>query len=167
MAITKMKSTGKNEPAIGLSTRERKEVAECLSHALSETYMVQLKTQYYHWNVKGPFFQSLHLLFEAQYDALALAVDELAERIRSLGATAPGTFEQFSRLVSFKEDKTLPSSWEAMVSNLVEANEAIIRNARTWLATAQKAEDEGSADLFIRRIQEHEKATWMLRSHLQ
>ena len=167
MAITKIKSVAANELSIGLDKSARKSVVECLAHLLAETYALQVKTQYYHWNITGSVFASLHPLLGAQYDALAASVDEIAERIRSLGATTPGTFREFSELTSLKEDKILPADWQSMVKNLVAAHEAVIRNARQWLAAVQHAEDEGTADLFIRRLQEHEKTAWMLRSHLQ
>ena len=167
MAIAKMKSAPTGEIAIGLDSRARKEVVAALSHGLANTYLLQLKTQYYHWNVTGEHFAALHLLFETQYNELAAAVDELAERIRALGATTPGTFHEFAELASLQEDKSLPSNWQTMVSNLVAAHEAITRLARERIKVAQRAGDEGTADLFIRRLQAHEKAAWMLRSHLQ
>lgn len=167
MSIAKMKSEPGTEINIGLGANARKEVAGLLSQLLAETYLLQLKTQYYHWNVTGPHFAALHKLFEAQYDAVSEAVDEVAERIRSIGHVAPGTFREFSASSAVKEDKSLPASWEDMVKNLAVANETVARSAREWLGRVQKAGDEGSADLLIRRMQEHEKAAWMLRSHLQ
>lgn len=166
MSITKIKSAGK-DVANGLGANARKEVAECLSHLLAETYVLQLKTQYYHWNVTGPSFAGLHSLFEQQYTALAASVDEVAERIRALGHAAPGTLREFSAGATIKEDKALPASWQDMVKNLQEANETVVRRTRDWLGSVQEAGDEASADLLIRRIQEHEKAAWMLRAHLQ
>jgi starvation-inducible DNA-binding protein len=166
MALAKTKAAS-GEIGIGLNSNARKEVAEALSHGLANTYLLQLKTQYYHWNVTGPQFISLHLLFEEQYKALAAGVDELAERIRSLGFSAPGTFRNFEELAMLQEDKSLPGGWEMMVANLVAAHESLSRNARERIKFVQKMGDEGTADLFIRRLQEHEKAAWMLRSHLQ
>ena len=166
MAIMKAKSESADLNT-GLGANARREVAACLSQLLAETYVLQLKTQYYHWNVTGPHFAALHTLFGAQYDAIALAVDEIAERIRSLGHTAPGTFREFLASASIREDKSLPASWQEMVKQLGAANETVSREAKEWLTRVQKAGDEGSADLLIRRIQEHEKAAWMLRSHLQ
>jgi starvation-inducible DNA-binding protein len=163
----KVKALTSNTTATGLDKSARKEVAKCLTHLLAETYLLQLKTQYYHWNVTGPSFSSLHVLFEQEYNNLSAAVDEVAERIRALNSTSPGTFREFHELSSIKEDKTLPADWQSMVKNLVAVHETIIRNVRGWVATAQNADDEGTADLFIRRLQEHEKALWMLRSHLQ
>jgi starvation-inducible DNA-binding protein len=177
MSITKIKSpagkavahktSSSSEPAIGLENRTRKDVVESLTHALADTYLLQVKTQYYHWNVTGPQFSSLHLLFEGQYNALAAAVDEYAERIRALGAFSPGTFREFEALSNLKEDKALPESWEAMVRNLLDANEAVARNIRQAIGDIEDTGDEGTTDLFVRRIQEHEKAAWMLRSLLQ
>lgn len=167
MANTKNKTMANDDVNIGIGANARKEVASCLGQLLAGTYILQLKTQYYHWNVTGPHFAGLHTLFGAQYDAIALAVDEVAERIRSLGHTTPGTFREFASTSVIKEDKNLPEDWQEMVSNLADDNEAVARNAKDWLGRVQKAGDEGSADLLIRRIQEHEKAAWMLRSHLQ
>lgn len=166
MAIAKMKTPSSGEPDIGLERNARKHVAEALAQVLAGTYLTQLKTQYYHWNVTGTHFSSLHVLFEGQYNALAAAVDEIAERIRSLGFPTPGTFREFAALAEIPEDKTLPSDWSAMVKNLLAANEALARHLREHLADVQDAGDEGTADLFIRRLQEHEKAAWMLRSYI-
>ncbi len=170
MAIAKIKTpangSANGSPDIGIDNRARKEVAQCLTYLLADTYVLQLKTQYYHWNVTGENFQALHTLFGAQYDALALSVDELAERVRALGHIAPGTFREFLALSLIEEDKSLPSGWKSMVHNLVAARETITRNTRKWLETVQKAGDEGTADIFIKMLQEHEKAAWMLRSHL-
>jgi starvation-inducible DNA-binding protein len=167
MTLAKIKSHTGDEPSIGLERNARRHVAEALSQALAETYLAQLKTQYYHWNVTGQNFSSLHLLFEGQYNALAKGVDEIAERIRSLGFPTPGTFREFLALGSLKEDSGLPAGWEAMVKNLLTANETLARHLRDRIAQAQEAGDEGTADLFIRRLQEHEKNAWMLRSYLQ
>lgn len=166
MSLTKIKSQASNDPAIGLEKNARKHVAEALGQVLAETYLTQLKTQYYHWNVTGTHFSSLHLLFEGQYNALSAAVDEIAERIRTLGFPTPGTFREFASLASVKEDTSLPADWETMVKNLLGANESIARHLRDRLSEVQEAGDEGTADLFIRRLQEHEKAAWMLRSYL-
>lgn len=167
MSLTKIKSGSAADVDIGLGANARKEVATCLGQLLADTYSLQLKTQYYHWNITGPQFAALHPLLGAQYDAIALAVDEIAERIRSIGHSAPGTYREFTALSTLKEDKSLPADWEAMVENLTTANEAVARTAREWLPKIQKVGDEGTADLLIRRLQEHEKTAWMLRSHLQ
>lgn len=164
MTLTHVKSRN-DDIEIGINAKSRKDVAQSLSRVLADTYVLQLKTKYYHWNVTGALFHSLHTLFDAQYQELSNAVDELAERIRALGVTAPGTFHEFSGLSSLKEDKYLPTGWNDMVYNLTAAHEQLICDIREKLTLVQKAGDEGTADLFIRRIQEHEKAAWMLRSH--
>lgn len=166
MALTTMKPK-LNDLDIGISAKARKEVAECLAQQLADAYVLQLKTKYYHWNVTGTMFFSLHTLFDTQYEELSTEVDEAAERMRALGVTAPGTLHEFGKLTTIKEDKLLPTSWRAMVENLTEAHEELIRKMRERLATVQKAGDEGTADLFVRRLQEHEKAAWMLRSHTE
>jgi starvation-inducible DNA-binding protein len=166
MALTKMKSSSADID-IGINGKLRKEVAHATAQMLAATYALQLKTQYYHWNVTGENFIALHELLGKQYDELAAAVDELAERIRALGSHAPGTFREFSELTSLKEDKMLPPDWQTMVENLTEAHEIVAKSAREKIEIAQKCGDEGTADLFIRRLQEHEKTAWMLRSHLQ
>ena len=165
MALTKARQAH-SDIDIGLNDNARKQVGQCLSQLLADTYLLQLKTQYYHWNVTGENFLSLHMLFEKQYDELAEAVDELAERIRALGLPAPGTFQQFSELASLKEDTHLPSAWQDMVAGLAAAHEAVIRATRDELEMVQKSGDEGTADLIIGRLQVHEKIVWMLRSHL-
>ena len=166
MAVEKIKSAGATDINIGLGANARKEVAAALTQMLADTYTLQLKTQYYHWNVTGSNFSGLHALFETQYNGLQAAVDEVAERIRAVGHTAQGTLRDFAAEASVKEDKTLPANSMEMVKNLAEANETVSREARDLLPKVQKAGDEASADLLIRRIQEHEKAAWMLRSHL-
>lgn len=167
MSVTKIKSSGNLEPATGLGANARKNAAEKLSQLLADTYLLQVKTQYYHWNVTGPHFASLHLLFEGQYNELSAAVDVIAERIRALGHNTPGTFKEFTQLGSVSEDKSLPSDWEAMVRNLLTANETVVREARKAKAQLDSVEDEASVDLLNQRMQAHEKAAWMLRSHLQ
>ena len=156
-----------SEVNIGIDKKSRKEISTALSHVLAETYSLQLKTLYYHWNVTGPLFQSLHILFQEQYNMLPPAVDELAERIRVLGFVAPGTYRDFAELSSIKEDKQLPADWQVMVKNLVAAHEAVARCARVALKKAQAASDEGTVDILVGRIQEHEKTAWMLRSLLE
>ncbi|MEI7669232.1 MAG: Dps family protein [Pseudomonadota bacterium] len=166
MSIAKIKESSNTEIQIGIDAKHREAVAKELKKILADTYSLQLKTQYYHWNVTGVNFHNLHLLFGTQYDELSLAVDELAERIRSLGFNAPGTFRQFLDISSIKEDAILPSNWPEMVSNLKDAHEEIAASIRNKIELAQKAGDEGTADLFIKRIQEHEKAAWFLRSQV-
>jgi starvation-inducible DNA-binding protein len=151
---------------IGISAKERKQIAEGLSHLLADTYTLYLKTHNYHWNVTGPMFNTLHLMFEAQYNELALAVDLIAERIRALGFPAPGTYKDYSRLSSIKETEGVPSA-EEMVADLVKGQEAVVRTARSVFPRIEKASDEPSADLLTQRMQVHEKTAWMLRSLLE
>lgn len=151
---------------IGISQAHRKELAEGLSRVLADTYTLYLKTHYYHWNVTGPMFQTLHLMFETQYTELAVAVDDLAERIRSLGYPAPGTYRAYAELSSIKEDEKVPTAKE-MIANLVAGQEAVVRTARALYPTVEKANDEATGDLLTQRIQLHEKTAWMLRSLLE
>ena len=151
---------------IGIPAPQREAIAQGLSRSLADTYTLYLKTQNYHWNVTGPMFQTLHLMFEGQYLELALAVDLIAERIRALGAPAPATFREFAALASTKEDSDHPDAIE-MIRRLVAGQEAAIRTAREVFAVAQAADDQPTADLLTQRMQVHEKAAWMLRSLLQ
>jgi len=133
---------------------------------LADSYTLYLKTHYYHWNVTGPMFNSLHLMFETQYNELALAVDVIAERIRSLGAKAPGTYQEFVRLTVIPEDSDAPVAAQ-MIANLVAGQEAVVRTARSLFPLVDGAQDEATADLLTQRIQLHEKTAWMLRSLLE
>jgi starvation-inducible DNA-binding protein len=151
---------------IGINQLERKKIADGLSRLLADSYTLYLKTHNYHWNVVGPMFQTLHLMFEAQYTELALAVDLIAERIRALGVRAPGSYAEFSKLSSIKEDQDLPQALQ-MIKNLVEGQESVIRTARSLLPLVGEVNDEASADLLTQRIQLHEKTAWMLRSLLE
>lgn len=151
---------------IGISEADRKFLVSGLSRLLADTYTLYLKTHNYHWNVTGPMFQTLHLMFETQYNELALAVDLIAERIRALGFPAPGTYAQYGQLTSIKEDTAIPSAID-MIQNLVEAQEAVIRTARSIFPSADKAGDETTADLLTQRLQIHEKTAWMLRSLIE
>ncbi len=151
---------------IGISEADRKELAQGLSRLLADTYTLYLKTHNYHWNVTGPMFQTLHLMFETQYNELALAVDLVAERIRALGVYAPGTYAQYVQLSSIKEETTIPNAQD-MIRNLVQGQEAVIRTARSLLPLADKASDESTADLLTQRLQLHEKTAWMLRSLIE
>lgn len=151
---------------IGISTEDRNEIAHGLSRLLADTYSLYLKTHYFHWNVTGPMFNTLHLMFETQYTELSLAVDLVAERIRSLGVYAPGTYSQFASLTSIKESNGVPNA-NAMIKELVEGHEAICRTARSVFPATDKANDEASADLLTQRLQLHEKTAWMLRSLLE
>ncbi len=150
---------------IGIEESARKDIVEGLSKVLADSYTLYLKTHNYHWNVTGPMFQTLHLMFETQYTELALAVDVIAERIRSLGERAPGTYSEFGKLTSIKEDTAVPSARD-MIANLVTAHETLIRTARSVFPKAEKASDEATADLLTQRIRLHEKTAWMLRSLL-
>ncbi len=150
---------------IGIGEGERREIAEGLSRLLADTYTLYLKTHNYHWNVTGPMFQTLHLMFESQYNELALAVDLIAERIRALGFPAPGTYGEFARLSSIKEKEGVPSA-QAMIRELVEGQEAVARTAREVFPAVEAANDQPTADLLTQRMQVHEKTAWMLRSLL-
>ena len=151
---------------IGIAEPARKEIVEGLSRLLADSYTLYLKTHNYHWNVKGPMFQTLHTMFETQYTELAIAVDDVAERIRSLGERAPGSYIVFSTLTSIQED-TDPPSAKQMIANLVTSHETLIRTARGVFPAADEAHDEATADLLTQRIQLHEKTAWMLRSLLE
>jgi starvation-inducible DNA-binding protein len=150
---------------IGIDEKDRHEIAAGLSKLLADTYTLYLKTHNFHWNVTGPMFQTLHLMFEGQYNELALAVDLIAERIRALGLPAPGTYKEFSKLSSIEEEEGVPSA-EDMIKKLVEGQEAVARTARSIFPVVDKANDEPTADLLTQRLQVHEKTAWMLRSLL-
>jgi len=157
----------KNEMSvnIGISDKERKKIAEGLSKLLADTYTLYLKTHNFHWNVTGPMFNTLHLMFETQYTELALAVDSIAERIRALGYPAPGTYKEYARLSSIAEEDGVPEATD-MIRKLVEGQEAVVRTARSIFPMVDAAGDEPSADLLTQRMQTHEKTAWMLRSML-
>ena len=150
---------------IGISEQDRTRIAEGLSKLLADTYTLYLKTHYFHWNVTGPMFQTLHLMFEQQYNELALAVDLIAERIRALGVPAPGTYREFAALSSIKESRGVPKA-EQMIKDLVAGQEAVARTARSVFPLVDQVNDEPSADLLTQRMQVHEKTAWMLRSLL-
>jgi len=150
---------------IGISEKDRQAIATGLSHLLADTYTLYLKTHNFHWNVTGPMFQTLHLLFEEQYNELALASDQVAERIRALGFPAPGTYKAFAEMSSIPEEEGVPSA-EEMIRALVEGQETVVRTARSLFKTVDDASDETTADLLTQRMQIHEKNAWMLRSLL-
>jgi starvation-inducible DNA-binding protein len=150
---------------IGISSDQREEIANGLSRLLADTYTLYLRTHNYHWNVTGPQFATLHTLFETHYTELALAVDQIAERIRALGHRAPGSYREFSALSSIPEDDTTPSA-EDMIRRLVEGQEAVVRTSRSVFPSVEAASDEPTADLLTQRMQIHEKNAWMLRSLL-
>jgi starvation-inducible DNA-binding protein len=143
-----------------------KKVVKELSKLLADTYTLYLKTHNYHWNVTGPMFNTLHTLFETEYTEYALAVDEIAERIRAVGARAPGSYSEFDELATVKEDRGSPDAMQ-MIENLVADQEATVAAARKVVEAAESAGDQASADLGVRRIEVHEKNAWMLRSHLE
>jgi starvation-inducible DNA-binding protein len=163
-----MKQKKVTAPAIdtGIDDKDRRKIAEGLSKLLADTFTVYLKTHNFHWNVTGPMFNTLHLMFETQYTELWTATDLIAERIRSLGHYAPATFAEFARLASIAETSGQPKA-EDMVRLLVEGNEAVVRTARAIFPSVDKANDEPTADLLTQRMQIHEKNAWMLRSLLE
>jgi starvation-inducible DNA-binding protein len=155
---------------IGINEEQRKTVADGLSAFLADAYTLYLKTHSFHWNVTGPMFNSLHIMFETQYTEQWTALDEIAERIRALGFKAPGSYEEFVRLSSIKEEKGAQEEgpeWHHMVRQLVLGNEAVCRTARKVLKQGEEAGDDPTVDLMTQRLQVHEKTAWMLRSLLE
>ncbi|HMS24067.1 MAG TPA: Dps family protein [Acidimicrobiia bacterium] len=150
----------------GISEKNRDQVADGLAGVLADTYTLYLKTHNFHWNVTGPMFGSLHVLFETQYQELALAIDTLAERIRALGDFVPATFKQFQAMSDIKETEEIPKATE-MIAQLLDGHEIVTRNAREVIEKADKLDDQATADLLTARLEAHEKAAWMLRSHLE
>ena len=150
---------------LGIEEQARHETAGSLIKTLADSYALYLKTQSFHWNVTGVMFQPLHQVFEEQYKELAEAVDLIAERVRALGFPAPASFSEFSRLSSIREENDVPEAQE-MISQLVEGHETVVRSSRTACAAAEKAKDFASVDLLTKRIEQHEKTAWMLRSFL-
>jgi len=151
---------------IGISEENRQAIADGLSKVLADSYTLYLKTHNYHWNVTGPMFNTLHLMFETQYTELATAVDEIAERIRALGVPAPGSYRAFSAITEIEEETDVPHA-EEMIRQLVIGQETVVRTARSVFTIADKADDEPTADLLTQRMQTHEKNAWMLRSMLE
>ena len=150
---------------IGISDQDREAIAQGLTKVLADSYTLYLKTHNYHWNVTGPMFNTLHLMFEQQYTELAAAVDEIAERIRALDIYAPGSYRAFSELTDIEEETSVPAA-EEMIRQLVIGQETVVRSAREVLPVADAAHDEPTADLLAQRMQIHEKNAWMLRSML-
>lgn len=148
---------------IGIPADQLEAITSGLSRLLADTYTLYLKTHNYHWNVTGPQFNTLHTMFETQYTELAMAVDEIAERIRALGAWAPGSYSDYARLATVKEASGIPSA-EAMVAELAADQATVVRTARSVFPAAEAAGDEPTADLLTQRIQVHEKTAWMLRA---
>jgi starvation-inducible DNA-binding protein len=151
---------------IGIDANKRQQIAHGLSRVLADTYTLYLKTHNFHWNVTGPMFQALHLMFETQYNELALAVDSVAERIRALGFPAPGTYKQFLQLSSITDDDGAPTALD-MIRLLVEGHETVARTARDVFKVADSVSDQPTGDLLTQRMQVHEKTAWMLRSLLE
>ena len=151
---------------IGIEAKDRQKVAKGLSAFLADSYTLYLMTHNFHWNVTGPHFNSLHLMFMAQYTEQWTALDLIAERIRALGHPAPGTYQQFSQLASIKEVEGVPKAM-AMVQHLVDANEATARTARKLFKVVDAVNDQPTADLLTQRLEVHEKTAWMLRSLLE
>jgi starvation-inducible DNA-binding protein len=161
--------TGAPDIDIGLTADDRKQVAEGLSHFLADAYTLYLKTHNFHWNVTGPMFNTLHVMFETQYTEQWTALDATAERIRALGFNAPGSYAEFTRLSSIAEEPGLgdTADWREMVRQLTVGHEAVCRTARKVLQGADAAGDDPTVDLLTQRLQVHEKYAWMLRSLLQ
>ena len=151
---------------IGINDKDRKKIADGLSKLLADTYTLYLKTHNFHWNVTGPMFNTLHLMFEGQYTELSLAVDLIAERIRALGYPAPGSYAAFAKLSTIAEAVGVPTATE-MIQQLVAGQESVTRTARSIFPVVDAASDEPTADLLTQRMQLHEKNAWMLRSLLE
>ncbi|MCA9537374.1 MAG: DNA starvation/stationary phase protection protein [Myxococcales bacterium] len=154
------------QPDIGIAADDRKAIVHGVSRVLADSYTLMLKTLNFHWNVKGPMFNTLHLMFEQQYNELLPAVDGLAERIRALGEPAPASYSAFGKLTSINDEPGVPAALD-MVRQLMQGHEAVARTAREVLPLAQKADDEVTADMLIGRMQIHEKTAWMLRTLLE
>lgn len=150
---------------IGISETDRKIIAQGLSKLLADTYTLYLKTHNYHWNVTGPLFNTLHVMFEQQYTELALAVDQIAERIRALDHPAPGSYKTYAELTEIEEENGTPAA-EDMIRQLIRGQETVVRTARSLFPAVDLAHDEPTADLLTQRMQVHEKTAWMLRSLL-
>jgi len=150
----------------GISAKDRASIAGGLSRLLADTYILYLKTHGFHWNVEGPMFQTLHLMFMDQYTEAWNAIDPIAERIRALGHYAPGSYQQYIKLASVKESDGAPKA-EKMVRELIEGQETVARTARSILPLADRANDQPTLDLLTQRLNIHEKNAWMLRSLLK
>jgi len=151
---------------IGIAETDRKDIADGLSRMLADSFALYLKTHNFHWNVTGPMFNTLHVMFMDQYTELWNALDEIAERIRALGHNAPGSFGQYAALTSIKEESGVPKA-EDMIRQLVEGHETVARTARAVFPAAEKGGDESTLDMLTQRLQIHEKTAWMLRSLLE
>jgi starvation-inducible DNA-binding protein len=151
---------------IGITRKDREGIADGLAHLLADSYTLYLQSHNFHWNVTGPMFQTLHILFMEHYTEQWNALDLIAERIRSLGLPAPGTYKEFSQLASIKEVEGQPTATE-MIRILVSGQEAVARTARAAFEAADAANDQPTCDLLTQRMQVHEKNAWMLRSLLE
>ncbi len=151
---------------IGIADRDREKIAQGLARVLADTFALYLKTHNFHWNVEGPMFNTLHLMFMEQYTELWNALDPLAERIRALGYPAPGSFKAYAKLASIEETDGVPEAMQ-MVRLLVKGHETVARTVRDVFAVAEKGGDEATVDLLTQRLQVHEKTAWMLRSLLK
>ncbi|MCB9599353.1 MAG: DNA starvation/stationary phase protection protein [Sandaracinus sp.] len=168
---SKKKATAAAAPAVpaidlGISDKDRDKIAKGLSKVLADTYVLYFKTHGFHWNVEGPMFNTLHLMFMGQYTELWNALDLIAERIRSLGFHAPGSYAELAKVASIEETQGAPEAME-MVRLLVIGHDAVARTAREVFKLAEKASDQSTADLLTQRLQVHEKTAWMLRSLLK
>lgn len=148
---------------IGINQQDRQNIADGLKRLLADSYTLYLQTHNFHWNVTGPQFRELHLMFEEHYTELATAVDDIAERIRTLGVAAPGTYQDFAQLSSIKEVAGVPEAGE-MVDLLTKGHEQVVKTSRDVLKAAQAADDESTAALVSDRMRIHEKTAWMLRA---
>jgi starvation-inducible DNA-binding protein len=165
--VAKRKNVSTSAINIGISDKDRNTIAAGLSHLLADTYTLYLTTHNFHWNVTGPMFNTLHLMFMGQYTELWNAVDPIAERIRALGHMAPGSYAQFSALASIRDAPATPPKAMVMVKTLMQGHEAVARTARGIFPLADKAGDEPTADLLTQRLTVHEQTAWMLRSLLE
>jgi starvation-inducible DNA-binding protein len=165
-ASGKSKKAAVPDPAaldIGIPADQLAAITDGLSRLLADTYTLYLKTHNYHWNVTGPQFNTLHTMFETQYTELAMAVDVIAERIRALGAWAPGSYSEFAKLSTVKEAQGIPAA-DAMIAELAADQATVVRTARALFPAVEAASDEPTADLLTQRMQVHEKTAWMLRA---
>ena len=151
---------------IGINDKDRAKIADALSRMLADSYILYLKTHNFHWNVTGPMFQTLHVMFMGQYTELWNALDLIAERIRALGYPAPGSYKRYVELATIKEEEGVPSAHD-MIRQLVAGQEAVARTARAAFKVADAADDQPTADLLTQRMEIHEKNAWMLRSLLE
>lgn len=151
---------------IGIGDNARKEISDGLARVLADSYLLYMKTHGYHWNVKGPHFQQLHALFQEQYDEVWAAIDDIAERIRALGHDAPGSYAAIAKLASVEEREDVPNA-TGMLQDLIKGNEAVLKTVRAAMPAMEEGGDEASFDLMVERLTAHEKAAWMLRSHLE